>query len=424
TYNYKLKKDDTGEFRNWVYIKEILIDTSKGAVSFIGVGTAQWTQSMFTVNETYHNAKGGQLQSSEDEEYNYTQNTYTNYAGVAVAATRTYKDGTSKNYSIDTKGKYTEITSAKLAELTESKLMPPTSAAYANAYRTTYEFRKQQFTSEYLYIRDYAANYIDNVELTPASEVTLLTENGNSNYAAPPRGWGWGNFPIENITDDNRNTYIHTNWKVSEAKPLQLTFDAGKEITANRIVITARNNNGMGEGPGSFRLLGSMDGVVYYEVAEYENLPKSSTTSVNFPETKLRYYRLIITKATQDPYYIVIGSVTLVKSNEILGGVLYSPDNKMFTYSGTWSQAAVHSNYGHVFVGKKGATIDFTFEGTQLGIVSSNSLGQKFEVYIDGKKVESLALKQDDGTYKYTYISSKLKSGKHKVQIKCTSEAN
>ena len=419
TYDYKLKKDDTGEFRNWVYIKEVLIDTSKGAVSFIGVGTAQWSQSMFTVNETYHTANGGQLQSAEDENYSYTQNTYTNYAGVAVAATRSYKNGTSKNYSI-TKGQYAEISSAKLAELTESKLIPPTSATYANAYRRTYQFTKQQFTSEYFYIRDYAANYIDNVNVTTAADVTLI----ENNYTAPPTGWGWGNFPLANITDDNRNTYIHTRSHVTENSPLSLTFDAGKEIIANRIVITSRNNNGMGEGPGCFRLLGSLDGVVYYEIAEYENLPKATTTSLNFPEAKLRYYRVIITKAQQNPYFIVIGSITLVKSNEITGGVLYAPDNKMFNYSGTWSQAAVHSNYGHVFVGKKGATIDFTFEGTQLGILSSNRYGQKFEVYIDGKKVESIPLKEDNGTYKYTYISQKLKGGKHKVQIKCTGEAN
>ncbi len=419
TFNYTLQKDDTGEFRNWVYIKEVLIDTSKGAVSYIGVGTAQWTQSMFSVNETYHTESGGQLPSSEDENYSYTQSTYNNQEGVAIAATRTYKNGTTKNFSIN-KGQYTEITGAAFAALTESKLIPPTAAAYANAYRTTYEFRKQEFTSEYLYVRSYAANYIDNVEVTNASDVTLI----ENNYTAPPTGWGWGNFPLTNITDDNRNTYIHTRNHVTESNPLKLTFDAGKEITVNRIVITSRNNNGMGEGPGSFKLYGSLDGVVYYEVADYENLPQTTTTSLNFPETTLRYYRLVITKAQRNPYYIVIGSITLVKSNEILGGVLYAPDNHMFTYSGNWSQAAVHSNYGHVFVGQKGATIDFSFEGTQLGVVSSNSLGQNFEVYIDGKKVDSVALKEDNGTYKYAYISQKLKGGKHSVQIKCTGEAN
>ncbi|MDE6029289.1 MAG: M60 family metallopeptidase [Clostridiales bacterium] len=425
TYNYKLKRDETGEFRNWVYIKEILIDTSKGAVSYIGVGSAQWTETMFNLSETYHNASGGQLTSAENVDYSYTQNTYNNQSGVAIAATRTYANGSVKYYSIS-KGNYTEITGSKFAEITEPKLVEPTSAAYANAYRTTYEFRKNEFKSDYFYIRNYAANYLDNVNLTPASDVTLI----DNNYSAPPTGWGWGNFPIANITDGNTNTYIHTRSTITESSPLQLTFDAGKEITANRIVITARNHNNMGEGPGSFRLLSSLDGVVYYEVASYENLPRANTTSVNFPETKFRYYRIIITHSQPtagggtSPYYIVISSISLVYSTEVTGGALYSPDNKMFTYNGVWSQAATHSNFGHVFIGKKGATIDFSFEGTQLGIVSSNSYGQKFEVYIDGKKAESLSLKEDKGTYKYTYISQKLKSGKHKVQIKCTGEAN
>ncbi len=425
TYDYKLKRDETGEFRNWVYIKEVLIDTSKGAVSFIGVGTSQWTETMFNLSETYHNASGGQLTSAENVDYNYTQNTYNNQSGVAIAATRTYSNGSVKYYSIS-RGTYTEITGTKFAEITEPKLVEPTSASYANAYRTTYEFRKNEFKTDYFYIRDYAANYLDNVNLTPAGEVTLI----ESNYSAPPTGWGWGNFPITNLTDGNTNTYIHTSSTITENNPLSFTFDAGKEITANRIVITARNHNNMGEGPGSFRLLSSMDGVVYYEVASYENLPRANTTSVNFPASKFRYYRVEITHSQPtagggtSPYYIVISSINLVYSTEVTGGVLYSPDNTMFNYSGKWSQATVHSNYGHVFVGKKGATVNFTFEGTQLGVVSSNSLGQKFEVYIDGKKVESLPLKEDNGSYKYTYISQKLKSGKHKVQIKCTGEAN
>lgn len=86
--------------------------------------------------------------------------------------------------------------------------------------------------------------------------------------------------------------------------------------------------------------------------------------------------------------------------------------------------ATVHSNYGHVFVGQNGATIDFEFEGSQLGIISSNSLGQNFEVYIDGRKAESIDLKEDKGTNKYAYISGKMENGKHAVQIKCTGEAN
>ncbi len=45
------------------------------------------------------------------------------------------------------------------------------------------------------------------------------------------------------------------------------------------------------------------------------------------------------------------------------------------------------------------------------------------EVYIDGKKIDSIELKEDSGTV-MTYISSFLKEGKHKVKIICTGNAN
>ncbi len=419
TYDYKLKRDETGEFRNWVYIKEVLIDTSQGAVSYIGVGSAQWTQTMFSVAETYHKQNGEQVDSPDDANYSYTQNTYTNHAGVAVAASKTNKSGATTYYSISN-GKYTEITSAKLAEITESKLIEPASAAYANAYRATYEFTKNQFTSEYFYTRNYAANYIDNITLTSPDNLTLL----DCNYKP------YGGFSIDNLTDGKTNTYFHTNKTVNESSPLILTFDMGEPKTANRLTINSRNHNGMGEGPGSFTLLGSVDGVAYFEVGSFSDLPHNSTTTVDFPETTLRYFRLNITHSQptssggKGDWYIVISQVTLIHSTEIRNGNLYSPDNAMFKYSGNWKQKTVHSNFGHVFVGQKDSTIDFTFEGTQLGILSSNTLGQKFTVYIDGKRAYSMDLKDDKGTYKYSYVSPVLSSGKHKVQIKCTGEAN
>ncbi len=419
TYTYQLTKDGTGQIRNWVYLKEILIDTSVGAVSYIGVGFNSWTQAMFSAAETYHDASGKKLDSADDEKYSYTQLTYSNLKGTAVAATRTYKDGAVKNYAIKN-GTYTETTLDEVARLTKSELTAPTSAAYATAYRNSYEFKNQEFTPDYFYTRSYPnSNYVDNVS-APKDAVTVT----ETNYK--PEGWGNG-MPITNVTDGKTNTYIHTSWQVSAKNPLRLTFDLGDERSINRITFICRNNNGMLETPRDFTIEGSLDGVAFFTVGEYTDAPRNgNVVEVNFSDTTLRYCRIVISAAHQNNgnYYIVIGEVTFTHANEVTGGEQYSPDNEIFHYYGKWSLATAHSNFGHVYVGKKGASVEFEFEGSRLGVISSNSLGQKFEVYIDGKKIESIALKQDDGSYRYSYISPELKEGKHKVKIKCKGEAN
>jgi hypothetical protein len=90
----------------------------------------------------------------------------------------------------------------------------------------------------------------------------------------------------------------------------------------------------------------------------------------------------------------------------------------MFTYVGKWETKQEWSTFGHVYVGKKDATVEFTFEGTRFGILSVADLGTKFKVEIDGKEVSSIDLvaNTDIGA---SFISDKLTNGKHTVKITC-----
>ncbi|MDE7464320.1 MAG: hypothetical protein K2M48_04740, partial [Clostridiales bacterium] len=87
-----------------------------------------------------------------------------------------------------------------------------------------------------------------------------------------------------------------------------------------------------------------------------------------------------------------------------------------------------NSSFGHVYIGKSGSEVSFTYEAKdengRFGILSSSKYGQKYEVYIDGKKVNSEKLKDDNGAYALKYLSPKLSKGKHKITVKCTGEAN
>ncbi|MDE6075122.1 MAG: M60 family metallopeptidase, partial [Clostridia bacterium] len=365
TKEYTLKlKDGKKEIENWLYIKEVLIVHSSPNVSYIGVGMKQWDQAMFTIQEEYFKDDGKTtVGSPEDDGYSYTKTTYKNYLGVAVAYT-TNKNGRTEYF----KQNGDKITSKEFSQMTESKLIEPTSANYVNAYRSSYEF-KTQFESEYFYKRSYSYNYKDNVSV-PSEEITLTS----SNYSAPPKGWGWGSFPIENLTDGKTNTYIHTSWKVSANKPLDMTFDLGAERTINRITFYCRNNNGMLETPKAFTVEGSLDGITWFNVAEFTNAPRNGNqVTANFDETTLHYCRIKISAAHQNngDYYIVLGQITFTHSTEVLGGKQYTPDDDMFTYKGKWSGVQTTSTFGHVSIGASGAKMSFEFTGTRIALLSS-----------------------------------------------------
>ena len=75
-------------------------------------------------------------------------------------------------------------------------------------------------------------------------------------------------------------------------------------------------------------------------------------------------------------------------------------------------------------VGHEGDTVQFEFTGTRLAILTSRAYEKNFEVYIDGVKTPSVRVAEVSGVYGITYLTDQLESGKHKVEIRCTGEAN
>ncbi|MCM1289755.1 MAG: M60 family metallopeptidase [Corallococcus sp.] len=384
-------KDVYVNAEEWIYFKEVLITVplspKANTASYVGLGIGSWTTPMYTTVEKFYDADGNEVP-----------------AGDATAVT-------SRTHYYNERGQ--EVTAEEASNTTP---VPPTSATYATAYRQSYEFTKQ-FESDYFYTREYDYDYTE-YEFATSEEVV------SHNYVAPPLNWGWGNYPLSNLTDGNNATFIHTKEGVSASKPLELVIDTGKAQVVNRMTIYSQYRpNGDWKVAKSFTLYGSLDGEEFFTVGEFTNVPRSgSTVTVNFDAAYLRYYKLVITESYSGE--IIIGGIELLKAVEIKGGKQYSPDNDKFLCTGPWKAEQASSSFGHVYVGDKGAEMKFEFEGTRVGIISSKYYGKNFEVYVDGQLVESIALKKDDNDFAVCYLTSELAQGKHSVVVKCVGEAN
>ncbi|MDE7106610.1 MAG: M60 family metallopeptidase [Anaeroplasmataceae bacterium] len=362
------------EEESWIYYKTVLITQANDTTPYIGLGVSQWTTPTYTIQTT------------------------------------TDENGKEITKYFNAQGK--EVTEAEASNTTP---VAPTSMAYATAYRNSYVPNKTKFESDYFYKRTYSYDYKDNVYYKDSA--TLVS---SENYSP----WNKNDHKIENIVDGNTNTFMHTNYKASEQKPLVLTVDLGKEITANQMtMLTQYRPNGDYHYPTDFVLEGSLDGENFFEIGKFEGIQRTNTSVIaNFEETQtFRYYRLTITKSSGT--YIILSEIQFAKIFEINGGHKLSLDSLDVTMKGKWEPKSMLSSFGHVYVGKKNSFVEYEFEGTRFGILSSSSLGHDFEVYIDGEKIDSIELKEDTGTV-MTYISSLLEQGKHKVIIKCTGNAN
>lgn len=378
---------------SWVYIKEVLIVQSTPAVSFLGVGLAQWTDPMFTMVDKYYDKDGNEVASADDENYHHTVTHYYDYQGKEV--------------------------SADVANAAE-KIPPATNQQpYVNAYRSDYEFPSNaDFETDYYYVRTHNYDYTDN-RLANAEQTLVESE---CKYTPPPVGWGWGNFPIGNLVDGNKNTWIHTSGNVSESAPLQLTVDMGAVKPVNRMIIYSQNRGDLKVAK-SFTLYGSIDGQDYFTVGEFADVPNSgSTVTVNFEETSFRYFRLVVTESSGG--LVIISEIEMWKVFEINGGTLVTPSDGAILYQGDWRVEQTQATFGHVFAGKKNATLSFEFTGTRVGFLASPDFGKNFEVEIDGRKMSSIELKENSGASALVYLTETLESGKHKVVLKALGDAN
>ncbi len=283
---------------------------------------------------------------------------------------------------------------------------------YAVGYREDYESIDKDFTSEYHYMRTYSYNY--NYNYIYSDKQSLYGDMVN--YV--PWSNNWEQFAPEHLVDGDLSTYIHTQ-SISAQKPFIFTVDMGKEITANRMYAYTQPRQDY-RYPKDFQLYGSLDGENFFKIGDYTDVPIISNNRivVDFELTKFRYYRMIVTKSSNN--LIIISRIDFIEHYEQLGGTKYSIDDKMFTYKGKWEGKSTMASFGHVVVGQKGATVEFTFEGNRLALLSSSAFTRDFEVTIDGQKVSSDFFKNNasDRTV-VAFLSKELSQGKHKVKVKC-----
>ena len=413
----------TGLTDNWLYIKEILIVRIIGTtVPFLGVGTASWTESMFTVRESHYNPSGETVESIDSADYTYTEKTYIE-DGTAVAIERIYKAGNSEYFSVDrgNLANRSQIDATRFDELTEVKFIAPTSASYATAYRKSYELPKSaDFDADYFYRRSYTYGYSNNVQLGVGEQSVVAEKCANLNLHT-----GWGGNDLSVVVDGDRNSgnakQLHTSTAPSAEKPFTLVIDLGKVYTANRLTVYSQGNRTDPQFPKAVNLYGSLDGENFTLIEAFSDLTfNGATQTLNFDNTQLRYYKFEVTQSTNS--YIIIRELEMWNMFEVNDGRVMSPDDDGITYIGNWNVAPAASTFGHVFVGGTDAKLRFEFTGTRLGIFSTAAFGKNFEVYIDENKVESIALKADRGDL--TFLSDKLQNKKHHVEIVCTGTSN
>lgn len=382
---------------SWVYIKEVLIVKTANS-SYIGLGYGAWTKPMFTMVEKYFDAKGNEVSSPEAEGYHHTETHYYDYQGHEVTE----------------------------SEANSASLMAPTGASYVNAYRRNYEFPDNTgFKTDYFYKRAYNYNYTDN-KLLGNSDKKIVTASGMSLSTSWGAGYGSLSVILDGVTGSGGNMQLHSSVAPSAAKPFTFVIDLGEVCTANRFVFYSQGGRADPQFPKAMNLYASMDGQTFNLIESYADLTHSgSTLTIDFDETEMRYYKFEITQSTGS--YIIIREVQMWHVFEINGdgaNVINPNDGEKVTLTGDWKSVLCPSTYGRVLVGKSGDKVNFSFTGTRLAVLSSNSYGKNFEVYIDGHKINSIDLKEQNGAYGFAYVSQKLTSGTHNVEIRCTGETN
>lgn len=387
---------------SWLYFKEILIveNAKASGTSYIGLGVKQWQTPMFTVQEKYYDAYGNEVSEDDpNKDDSKTVTKYYNYLGVEVSAEEASKTD-------------------PIAPTINNNSQP-----YVNAYRTSYEKINNEFVTDYFYTRSYTYSYNNNS--LQSAEQTVISGNYNEKSA---RNWSKNEFPIEYLTDGDKNTYIHTNnyYGTREDRPLQLVLDLGEAKPVNRMIIYCRVHKAPFYAT-AFKLEVSLDNVEWTTIGDYADMKASNyAVTVNFDETTFRYYRLTFIGSSGD--YLTIAEIEMWRVFEISGGKHLSPNDKSLSYYGDWHMEQAFSYFGQVVVGERNATLKFEFEGARLGLIVSKSFGADYEVTIDGVVVSSVSqikpLDEVNGAYGLAFLSDVLSEGKHVVEIKCRGQGN
>ena len=297
------------------------------------------------------------------------------------------------------------------------------SVSYASAYRSSYEFPNTEFETDYFYTRDYTYSYNDQKTI---GEYGSLVD---TNYQPWTLNVAEGQFDIKNLFDGTTETNIHSvQYKyISAENPLFLTVDLGKNITSNRVTFNGYSASNVGSGnlgmPKTFKLSASLDGKNFFVLKDCVNQSYSGRSmTINFEQTTFRYYRLDVT-LTDNGKYFAMSKIEFTNAVDLPSGQQLSPDSDRLRFYGDWQTKTAFSSFGHVYETKEGATIQFEFEGSRLGILSTANFSDKIIVEVDGKHVTSIELKETQNP-SVSYISQLLADGFHVVKIKCQSGVN
>jgi len=278
---------------------------------------------------------------------------------------------------------------------------------YANAYRSSYEFDNRVFVAPDLFGRvynsTYKGEYLEKGKLVSVSGYTP---------------WPGHSDTLDELFDENDENYIHSakgsDYFISEAHPFEMTVDLKMGYVANRMNIYGPKQLYT---PTKLRLFVGMTVEDMHEVkiAKIEN--KDHNAYVTFEkEEEFRFYKMIVTDTYSATKYI---GMRFIRFALTLDGRFINPASSEVSYKGKWSLKNEVSSFGNLYVGQKGASFSFTFEGEYL--VINNFLTKKagkFEVYIDGRREAIIEIKSSEKLTLTSYFSRKLKNKKHSVVIK------
>lgn len=302
----------------------------------------------------------------------------------------------------------------------------PITVSYASAYRLSYQFAENRFKPDYFYTKVYYQSYSDN-EIIITTKQTVINDYGYVPFN--------NNFEIGNICDGDLNTNINTKAiTISEENPFQLEFKFDAPITANKFRIHYSKNHNqafIGSRPKNYKLyIKSNVNDEWKQVLDIKNaICADYIHTAKFDDFyTFQYYKFVVTDTyyltSSNPRFMVIYDLQFISQLELSNGSRTSIGDKKIKLYGTWSIEKTPSKFGRVYVGKENSSIQFEFTGTRLILFSVTNFKTNYEVYIDGKKVNSINIKESNEICKETFISPEFNNKRHSVTIKCLGEAN
>lgn len=428
TKNYEIYPDRNGDIRNFLYVKEVLIEQSTPVKSYIGLGFKEWIATTFVLSTNILDKNNQEVAADSPDAYVSWTN-YTNYLGAVVAYKKEYIQEQGEVLYKQVDRKLVEIELEEFLELTKEEIIPPTSyPTYANGYRSTYEFPDNKaFETNYFYTRTYGYSYTSDPILSTTwdEDVTLIS----TNFVAES-----DQYAIDNLFTGNFSTFIHPN--ANTARGTYFNIDMGKKIQATTITFNGRipqaastNKQGF---PSDFALYISNDNITYEKVGDFHNSDGNGNNAeravnINIGKTiEFRYINITIESSHSNTGRIILSRIKFtytlsLPSNSNNVKIINSDEVKLY---GQWETKLAFSTFGRVHIGTKGSRVKFDFTGTRLGVITSKKFATQYEVRIDGNKVNSINVKKPTLEYGISYISEKLGNGNHHVEIECTGEAN